>query len=395
VIKLTPVPDPDPDPDPFGLAHCHQKMVRAVAAWRTLRASPATLASDSPEVRGLALYAEAAEQLQRSPFFGEDDVCVLQGKGEPPEFTVTGAKFGSAETLKSTLAPFRRIWMQEEDSNFARVCQIIQRFGTNEDRVATAAWQKAMFHFNVQRSGISGDEISARALIDLWIYTQFAHGGTAEQRRSFDSLIRKFGHPVVEFSFRNALKSAGMHFINLLTGCVSSELAAWRHDFGLEPNCATSSAFGVDGRTALGDQIIVRSPSGSLLPSETTEQRFARLIERRRFAPLKNELFRAFRVETREEPDETQIQSIRRLCSVVSQKTTFVSVLHGEGVDVCGEALPENEFNASHSFVDDRCKRRGVAQWRGRKSVVFKEHALEILEEVYASFRNAFVGAQE
>jgi hypothetical protein len=109
LLTTIPVSDSEPEDDPCGLNRCQRKSAAALERWRKARIDPSTLRPDSKEVRSLALYAEAAEQLIQSSFFGEDDPCTLHAVGEPPNFKVTGAKFGPVAELKSILGPFRRI----------------------------------------------------------------------------------------------------------------------------------------------------------------------------------------------------------------------------------------------------------------------------------------------
>jgi hypothetical protein len=76
--------------------------------------------------------------------------------------------------------------------------------------------------------------------------------------------------------FRNALKLAGAHFIHVLSDCVSPELSEWREKFGLEASLSARN-IAVDGRVSIDGHVISRSASSSVLPTETSEQRLARL----------------------------------------------------------------------------------------------------------------------
>lgn len=379
----------EPDDDPFGLAKCARKVDAAVVNWRANHVDPRGLAPDSKQVTSLTLFIEAAEQLAESAFFGEDDKCVLRCEGEPDNFRVTGATFGSPIVRKSVLAPFRRIWMNDEDSNFHTVCGVIQKYGTNEPRVACAAGQRALFNHNMQHSAIRGDAITNKGLIELWLYTQFAHGGKPDERKCLDALISKYGKSVVEFGFRHGLKTAGAHFLILLRECVLPEFRVWREQLGIQPAFVTMDAFGRDGRTELGNEVILRSRGGALADNETIEQTFSRLIERDRFSALKTELFRMFNLDSCSRVKGDQWMRISGACAAIEKFTTLVDLISSKGFIIAPSDYIARRETAHHEFLDKQGSRRGQVQWFEPDAVMFTDAALDLLQELYAEFRTA------
>lgn len=371
-------------------ARLGKKVSATVAHWRASRICPSTLKADSDEVVGLALYIEVAEQLANAEFLTEDDKCTLTVQlGDDGEKAI-GANFGKEDVLKGALGPFRRIWLNDELSNFGRVVGIMIKYGTDEERVAFAAQQNFLFRHNLDHKVFSDDTITARKLVDLWLNTQFAHGGTLEERAQIDTLVQKVTAYRFEYEFRHAVKSAGGHFLNLLHGCVLPEFTEWKKQFGIQPPFQFTNAFGFVGHSGATPGI-VRKSAGTLVPHETIEQRFSRLIERDRFGALKTELESLF--DLRCHSADERYRRVREACDALRAYANYLDLLTNQKVKISFKKPRGKRELSHHEFADIKTWRRGRTQWQGRQAVWMTEDAVPILQEQYGDFRALLTAA--
>ena len=159
------------------------------------------------EITRLAAYVDAGSQLSKSEFFGDDDRSVI---------STHFAQFGPASRLEALLAPFRRMWMNDETANFNRVAKIIEHHSVSRERRGIAQQQRQLFNHN-KRIGQDKSGLSPADIVDLWLYTQYAHLQTNTAhgrfvRGDFDEWVRKVGQAQLEFEFRNAVRLLGLIF---------------------------------------------------------------------------------------------------------------------------------------------------------------------------------------
>jgi hypothetical protein len=233
------------------------------------------------DVNCLAAFIEAAEELEHEPFFGPDNQgSLISQNGQ------LVANFGDRFHFRSALITFRRIWMNDEASNFGSICNLIQRYERNALMVEIARDQFKM-HTSMKWGGLP---INAGAVVDLWLNGVFAHVSLKSKqwrnRIDFEKLLKSYGHVSLEFICRNTVSAVGVAFLNLLKAARFT-LKRWEQDYGLKPEFEIGAPFGrAQVEVSADGHLMIRQPSTEHFPNETPDQRFNRILSRSQFEKL-------------------------------------------------------------------------------------------------------------
>jgi hypothetical protein len=242
------------------------------------------------EIQGVALFVEAAGELEREPFFGPDEKRGFSHAGDEQWTFELGDRFH----FRSALISFRRIWMEKESSHFYRVANILWRYARSVEERVSISWARE-FHSKHEREKKHpplGVEVAGRDLINLWLNTVFAHGGgntkRKHQRKDFDQIVSQYGQAPFEYAFRVTVYALGMQYIALSKEVAKPALRRWEDEFGLKPSFSIGSAFGTSTRERTKEgHIIVRRASSEFAANETFDQRLSRILERPKFREMK------------------------------------------------------------------------------------------------------------
>jgi hypothetical protein len=338
----------------------------------------------------MELYLEAATEMEESTFFGEDDRCTLESVLSSQGSKVIGAQFGTAEVLSRALIAFRKLWMKKEPSHFERVGNLFVAFAVNEERVAFAAQQMVLFRHNLTGPAFRGQSITKESFIDLWINARFAHGGKIDERLLLKKLEKELTPELVEYTFRQAVKSAGYHYLAVARDCILPELTEWKEQLGIT---LPSQQDGLKNENRGSG--IKRTSGGSLLPCETREQRFSRVLDRDRFRTLKRQLLHAFNFDSSAD-EERRLVALRETSRAVIKHDSFSDLLRGRGITIVSRASHLQNRTSYSKFLDSEAARYGRIrygriQWQEGQAVWMTKAASAFLERNYSEFRQTLV----
>jgi hypothetical protein len=212
---------------------------------------------------------------------------------------VTRANVPDPSDRDSFVLSFRRIWMQEEPSNFYNVVKILKRRVPHwepilEDRRARYFRARSEFF------ALPADPaLSPETTIDVWLNTRLAHvktkpSGKRFTREDFDTWSKKLGEAKFEFLFHCALFDIAIAMVNVQPFAEDLMNNLWKQQ-GRAPS------FPFDRRQASGDEVlsdgavISRSTPGRRKP-ETLIEKFDRIRNRNAFKFV-NYLFEALEAE--------------------------------------------------------------------------------------------------
>lgn len=337
------------------------------------------------EIDAIAHFIEAIRQLKKSPFFLQEyrSLSISIGEGQPME--EMRGHFPDPEIVRAALVPFRRVWLQSEPCNHARVANLLMRYVEAyrdflgsllfRDKTSTCG-QFGWF----KDCGFSPSEV-----IDLWLNTRYHHVGASRRtgsytRTDFDDLERKLGPVLNEFYFLHSVQEVGVSLFNTL-GCAERflEIQALQ---GQKPSFTYP---------AREDSRIERSTPGFTPAENSAEQKVWRLRRRREFDGV-NRLFEIAALSdgavanflfTAEELDALIVASGMRIEHVED----FEAVFRRENIGTGGGAID------SHLFATRNRKcRRGFVGKRDDGSLIWSEDFLPIVRDQYLEFRQAFFG---
>jgi hypothetical protein len=241
------------------------------------------------EVDAVASFVEAAGELEREPFFGPDEKRTWSHSGENRWVFELGDRFH----FRSALISFRRIWLKDEASNFERISGVLWRYCYSVEQRVQLCWAREICG-NAKREKMHPPfvlEMSGSDVVDLWLNTVFAHGGTdrarRHQRKHFDEAVTKFGQGSLEYVFRNVVHELGTQYISVANRIGKLFLQHWESSFRMKPTFRIGSPFGLASRERTKEgHLIVRRASSAHSPNETFDQRLSRILERREFESL-------------------------------------------------------------------------------------------------------------
>ena len=229
------------------------------------------------DIDRLALYAEITEDMSYEPFFSKDEKMSLSGGTEEKEFYM-----GDRAHFRSALISFRRLWMNDEPSNYKRVAKIVDRYRPRtKDQYIT--------HIDrfLNKDGLlfGPPEMSSTDLLELWINCVFAHGGQSSkrrlQRKDFDEAVRKSGVGILEWNFRSIVSFAGKEMIKMGFQYIQPFLSEVSSQTGKQESFVRSSPFGRSTQEVTDDNdVLYRKASTKFYSDESAEHRLLRVLKR-------------------------------------------------------------------------------------------------------------------
>lgn len=234
----------------------------------------------------LASFIEAAEELKQEPFFSPDNRTALVSTGN--EHT---AQFGDRFHFRSALVTFRRMWLNDEASNFLATCKLIERYEGEHFWVGLC---HDIYNKETARK-LSQLDMTSGKIVDLWLNGVFAHSNLKRKglyknwhdRIDFEMLCRKVRKSWLEFIFRTTVQAVGRcAFIQLLE-VARPTLEKWERTYGLKPEFEIGFPFGAGTVEKESDGwTIIRKASTEHLGNESARQRFNRILSRNYFQGL-------------------------------------------------------------------------------------------------------------
>lgn len=229
------------------------------------------------EVDKLALYLEIAEDMSFEPFYSKDEKISLSGGNEEKEFYM-----GDRAHFRSALISFRRLWMNDEPSNYRKVAKIVDKY---KPKTKTFFLQQIDDRLNKDGLMLGPPDMTSKDLTELWINCVFAHGGQSQtkrlQRKHFDKAVEEHGIGILEWNFRNIVRFAGMNMIKMGFEYVQPFLREVQNKTGIRETFTRSSPFGrsIQEITSTND-VIYRKASSKFYSDESAEHRLARVLKR-------------------------------------------------------------------------------------------------------------------
>jgi hypothetical protein len=314
---------------------------------------------------------EVAAQLEEEVFLGEDNHDKLvQQSGK-----IIAVELEHPALFKSTLALFRRLWMQEEASYYDRIRNTLYRYTPPSmyDGLRPLFYD---YYKKLRKSFIYPQFIpmSAEALIDLWLNTQFAHAGRTRKRgkfsrNDFDALAKNVEPDAIEFTVRMAIKLiSGGPFLNLYRVVALPELKRYERAFGLRPSFQLKEPGS--------------APRYKKLALETPAQILARLLKRQRFSHIESLLTKIFDAAEEILPVLVQAESLTELTDLAN-----ASIVAGP--------IEDQRLKIHSEFVEPHSPwRSGGFEVFDPKLIVFKKKGFAILNDEFTELREAFFADQ-
>ena len=331
------------------------------------------------EIIRLTAFIDAGEQLSQSEFFGEDNYCKISSDGS--------AQFGPSSVLRAALAPFRRMWMEQENANFNCVAKIIESTSQDHNRGGMAFQQREFYN---KHRLLMDDKINRtqKEIVDLWLNTQFAHCQTSTKkgyvtRFDFDVVVKQVGQNYFEYAFRNAVRLLGTHMLILYCEAARPEFDHLVNSGAIQPPFVPSNAFGSDYSELLASGgKTLRSPH-MLLEREFPAQKLVRLLERNQFSNLKFVLGHLLDLNDCTNPERSYTKAYECIVGSCDINTLCKAMDYGE---------KSFDINSSHSrcnFTDTVTFQRGTVHLCSQRRLIrFEDSAKELLELQYQEVRN-------
>jgi hypothetical protein len=229
------------------------------------------------DVDRLALYLEIIEDMSFEPFYSKDEKMSLSGATEEREFYM-----GDRAHFRSALISFRRLWMNDEPSNYKRVAKIVDRY-----RPGTKGSHISQIDRNLYKDGLifGPSDMTRKDLLELWINCVFAHSGQSSkkklQRRDFDKAVEKYGIGILEWNFRNIVSWAGKEMIKMGFEYIQPFMDEVVALTGKRETFNRSSPFGRSiQEVTKSNDVIYRKASSKFHSDESAEHRFVRVLKR-------------------------------------------------------------------------------------------------------------------
>ena len=269
------------------------------------------------EIDSLAAFIEAAEEMQQEPFFGPDEKLTLGHNGKNYY-----CNFGDRFHFRSALVSFRRIWLNDEASNFYRILNIIDKYEHDDLKVTMWLPMIRQQHQQTEKHPVAqNSNFTSKQLVDLWLNTVFAHSNLVQKRRNpkfldridFDRYAKDLDYAFFEYSFRMAVRRFGLCYRNLLKCVARPLLELWNDKHGLTPSFKIGAPFGYAMEETTNDGVkITRKASSQYWNPETPEQKLHRILSRHEFKML-GSIF--------------QHMDVPNLVEIIREAKTYVEVL--------------------------------------------------------------------
>ena len=332
------------------------------------------------EVDLLAVFIETAEELRREPFFDLHELSSVTSRGDK----LVEVEMGDRFHFRSALIPFRRLWREGEDTHYNTILSLIERHDRSSSCTVASLRDAHRKLEASSRNWPAHVNIATKELVDGWLYSVFIHTNVGKRRRnnasSFDRLtfaewVKNFGHASLEYAFREAVRSAGFIYFQILD-CLAKPLShKWAHS-GHTPQFTSTPAFGSAKRERMQDGTVVIRKSSSLYGvDETLLQRFDRLL--RRFSALRGLL------------------SDLRMKEEELLKATVTSRTIREIIAEAGMELHVSEYyqpspaqrEATRQFIDEKTLKMCNVILRGEGLIIADRNAIRVWSRDYARFK--------
>lgn len=330
------------------------------------------------EVLALAAFLDAGDHLSQSEFFGDDDHC---------SYGSDGGTFGPSETFQAVLGSFRRTWMKTEEANFDAVANIVEKHSLSPERRGIAQEQRMLFNQQKELKA-EGTSLTYAQLVNLWLYTQYAHCQTKRNgkrfiRQDFDKLSKLHGREYLEFHVRWAIKLLGAHVLVLYHYAALQEYDDWITVRGITPPFEATNAFASGAKEVSDNGQKIHRVAHPLLGKEPPAHKLARLLERDPFRPLKGILQRLFNLEYSEESETAYTNAVDSILA----NPTITDLVRAVGYIEVSET-PALQYCSRHFFSDTGFSQKGTVEMFFSRQIVFHDDAKEILERLYAEIRS-------
>jgi hypothetical protein len=294
--------------------------------------------------------------------------------------------------MKDALAPFRRIWIEEENANFCRAAKIVAKHSSNKQRCFCAQLQRALYNSH-RRAMTQQGELTNKDIIDLWLYTQLAHCQTNRKkgrftRQDFDNFVQRMGRPYLEYLFRKAVKLLGAHFLILYYDAALPEFEEWITVRGVSLPFKAKNAFGTDENEVSEDGVVIDRAPYKFISNEIPGQKLARLLERDKFHILRFELKTMLGLGWDVAALNRYQAAYERIQTHDSFTAFFTSLGYSEGRGDPSTACAHQSFTAMPSL------KAAVTHIYRDKHIEFKGAAREVLEQLYVEFRATLLNDQ-
>lgn len=156
----------------------------------------------SEEVRTLGYFARDFEEFRTSPLM-KNGVGTLSGGGSFSEFPSEDCRHETAITddeIRSSMSIFRRLYMTNEPAGFLRAVDVFEKALGGH---ALGKWVRGVANeYTLQLQSppdshplLKSTSLTFRAkrLIDVFVYTQYAHQPSAARQRQFNECLQELG----------------------------------------------------------------------------------------------------------------------------------------------------------------------------------------------------------
>ena len=325
------------------------------------------------EIDRLAHYCTAASELKKSPFFIEEfiQLGLTFQRGPDGIRQLIAADFPDRHVRDAMLIPFRRIWMEDEASNFNKVANTIRHHAPDLRGIVTWAvheYKKAATAFDWPLVDDPG--IPPKDIIDLWLNTKLIHTGQSGRkgrftRTDFDRAAARIGEVQFEYLFLVSVFQVGLCFINLHQ-FAQERLKGW-----MSSGQVPSFAFSEDpDSTAIGGIPVTRSTPGVTPDTDSPAARLSRLRRRTAFSGM-NQLFSLFPYD-----DDFLVEQVgpaENVNDLVARLGTTITIV--EAIDQLNDAVRFVSFIDDHATVvtNMRCRRGFIGLFQSGQLVGYED----------------------
>ena len=187
------------------------------------------------EVNTLALFVRDANELIRSPFYTTSPILHDDERGLWVETL-------PVEVICSFVTIFRRLYMTSEPGSYVKACDVYSQRFLNKRLTEWIAAEKTAYEdfLNTKASFCGATQpkysFDNKRLIDVFIYTRFAHQPDDRRTRQFTECLREVGHAAeLEWKFYMAIIQAADCYKAALS-VIGNELGAYIKLGGMPPS---------------------------------------------------------------------------------------------------------------------------------------------------------------
>jgi hypothetical protein len=244
------------------------------------------------EIDQIAALVEAVRELKNEPFFHPDEKISFHTQGDK----IFSFSLGDRFHFRSALVTFRRIWMNDEPSNFNRCCNVIwlhQLEGHKQLLESCRAEVKRITNSPAFAflPFVQNTDITVGTLINLWLNAVFAHVAVekiGDTRHQFEACLKRYGQAPMEFAFRLAVRNLGLQYINMSNLAAEQFLKQCEADANLRPSFEIGSPFGIKLKEVTPDgHTMIRKSSSKFFNEEPFEKMVERILSREHYSNLR------------------------------------------------------------------------------------------------------------